>query len=156
MEFFYWKGVDLTTYPWREGGVILSFDFAHQVFEKLLLPDIFDNPYLGYEIAIINGLPAVISYYLYDYETLFDIWIMTERGVIESWIRLVSFGPLPNPIRPLGFWNNSGLLLEDFEGRLMLYDHSTQQLKNLHLQLEGDLGTLEVVNYEENLVPKQL
>ncbi|XP_038678541.1 F-box/kelch-repeat protein At3g06240-like isoform X2 [Tripterygium wilfordii] len=145
-------------YYWRafrgRGGLILSFDFADEVFEVLPLPDpgegISWNNY-SWHLAIFNGCIAAVLYAWQDPEKCFDLWVMTERGVKDSWVKQARIGPISGVDRPLEFWRNGGLFLKNSRGQLVLYDPSTQQLKNL--QLPGPQGRLQVVTYVESLVP---
>ncbi|XP_038725472.1 F-box/kelch-repeat protein At3g06240-like [Tripterygium wilfordii] len=143
--YYWWADGD-------DGGLILSFDFADEVFDKVPLPD-FGVSWVDYlpQLAIYNGLLAVIVYTREGPERLVDKWVMIERGVKESWVKQASIGPVPGVERPLGFLKNGGLFLEDLEGQLVLYDPSSQQLKNL--QPRGGKDSLQVVNYVESLVP---
>ncbi|KAF5730188.1 F-box and associated interaction domains-containing protein putative isoform 1 [Tripterygium wilfordii] len=142
-------------YWWADGingGLILSFDFADEVFDKVPLPGVGVSwgdclP----QLAIFNGLLALIRYIRGGPETLVHIWVMSERGVKGSWVKQASIGLIPGVVRPLKFSRNGGFFLEDLEGQLSLYDPSSQQLKNL--QLSGGEGLLQVINYVESLVP---
>uniref|UniRef100_A0A2N9J528 F-box associated domain-containing protein n=1 Tax=Fagus sylvatica TaxID=28930 RepID=A0A2N9J528_FAGSY len=84
-------------------------------------------------------------------ETCFDIWLLHEFGVEESWTKLITIGPLTQINRPLGFWKNEySLFLENTDGQLVLYDFSTQEMTDLHI--DGIPSSLQMLTYMESLV----
>ena len=76
---------------------------------------------------------------------------MHEFGVEESWTKLITIGPLTQINRPLGFWKNEySLFLENTDGQLVLYDFSTQEMTDLHI--DGIPSSLQMLTYMESLV----
>lgn len=142
---------------WAKDGdheIILSFDMANEEFKRSPLPSDIED--LGGEhritraIVPMNESIALIVYPQKQVEKFFDLWVMKELGVEKSWTRLSTIGPLSGIERPLGFWNKGEFILENSFGELVLYDHCSQQIKNLGLQ--GKRDRLEVVVYMESLV----
>ena len=72
-----------------------------------------------------------------------DIWVMLEFGVRESWTRLLSIQLPVHLRRPLGFWKNGELFMENRKRQLVLYDLLSQTEKKL--QFNGSWEILEVV-----------
>jgi hypothetical protein len=72
-----------------------------------------------------------------------DIWVMLEFGVRESWTRLLSIQLPVHLGRPLGFWKNGELFMENRKRQLVLYDLLSQTEKKL--QFNGSWEILEVV-----------
>ncbi|XP_038704670.1 uncharacterized protein LOC120000618 [Tripterygium wilfordii] len=126
-----------------EFGCPLTFDFANEVFERLPLPD-FDESRYDCVISSFNGLPAAIIYnngyssfegftgsvyddhYWKNANTQFDVWVMTEYGVKEYWVKLHSVGPFSGVEWPLGLSNNGWLFLANPTGQLLFCDASTK------------------------------
>ena len=82
-------------------------------------------------------------------ETRFDVWLLNEYGVKESWSKLFTLGPLTGIRKPLGFWKNQTMLfMESSDGQLVVYDTSTVEMSNL--QIGGEL--FQVIIYMETLV----
>ncbi|GLT73414.1 hypothetical protein SLA2020_452750 [Shorea laevis] len=110
----------------QDGGQIISFDFTDEVFRTTPLP------------------------YSRDALDVLEIWVLLEFGVKESWTRFVCIEPPMDLERPLGFWKNGKLFMENSEGQLVLYDPFTQTKKNLGI--EGLKDSLEVVLYTQSSV----
>ncbi|XP_058727616.1 uncharacterized protein LOC131599187 [Vicia villosa] len=74
---------------------LLSIDLSDEVFlttpirEESSSPYIFDN-----FLTMLNGSIALISNHHED--DVFDIFILGELGVSESWIKVCTYGPLPS------------------------------------------------------------
>ncbi|KAF5732929.1 F-box and associated interaction domains-containing protein putative isoform 1 [Tripterygium wilfordii] len=144
-------------YYWLIGGYyvdtgdwIISFDMADEVFEIMQLPD------FG-----VSGLTHFIEFEILDASIIavvcpnnpggcFDIWVMNEPGVKRSWVKRDRIAPISGIKNPVGFWKSGELCFEDSSNQLVLYDSSTQQVKNL--PLHGARYSSQVVNYMESLV----
>ncbi|XP_041017162.1 F-box/kelch-repeat protein At3g06240-like [Juglans microcarpa x Juglans regia] len=136
---------------------ILSFDITNEVFLKTPLPDGSD---IGYpndkylEYFLLNELVALgISWKAIVEEgsqMWWDIWLLHEYGVTESWTKLFSVGPLTGVFRPLEYWRNDIIFWEKDDGQLALYDPSTKEMTNL--QIDGELLSLQIIPYMESLV----
>jgi hypothetical protein len=72
-----------------------------------------------------------------------DIWVMLEFGVRESWTRLLSIKLPLHLERPLGFWKNGELFMENRQRQLVLYDLLSQT--ETKLQFKGSWETLKVL-----------
>ncbi|GLT81376.1 hypothetical protein SLA2020_527650 [Shorea laevis] len=130
---------------WQPQGVdwegVLSFDMSHGVFLKTLLPDDViaeDDRHRRRHFFVLNELiaMAVSNWDVKFSEVCFDIWLLLEVGVKDSWTKLSTIGPFTEIRQPLGSWKNETMLLERFDGQLVLYDLSTKEMTNL--QIHGD------------------
>ncbi|KAK2967837.1 hypothetical protein RJ640_001779 [Escallonia rubra] len=81
--------------------------------------------------------------------TSFDIWLMIEYGVAESWTKQFTIGPLVQVKRPILFWKHE-LLLEKANGQLVSCDLKSQRLKEF--QVYGAQESFRAVAYSESLV----
>uniref|UniRef100_A0A2N9JA22 F-box associated domain-containing protein n=1 Tax=Fagus sylvatica TaxID=28930 RepID=A0A2N9JA22_FAGSY len=138
-----------------KGYCLWSFDISNEVFLTTPLPDATDfEEKCGRASFVLNELVALAIYYVdtvLGSETCFDIWLLHEFGVEESWTKLITIGPLTQINRPLGFWKNEySLFLENTDGQLVLYDFSTQEMTDLHI--DGIPSSLQMLTYMESLV----
>ncbi|CAK9135937.1 unnamed protein product [Ilex paraguariensis] len=114
---------------------ILSFHMSTEVFQKMGFPyvcSIGDGKYRS--LGVLNESLALI---LYDYSAVetknFDIWVMTEYGVSESWTKQFTIGPLSGVPCPLSIWKNNELLLEASNGQLVSCNLKTQDIKEYEI-----------------------
>ncbi|KAF5738673.1 F-box and associated interaction domains-containing protein putative isoform 1 [Tripterygium wilfordii] len=147
--YYWWAGKRSDGSQW-----ILSFDMADKVFEKVPLPSEFGIV----RQSVFSFFDGKLSLVLYsdddnDMGKCFDVWVMTKHGVKESWVKQMRIGPILGIEKPLEYWKNGGLFLEDDEGFLVLYDACTREVKKLQICGEEYRSTLQVMNYEESLVP---
>ncbi|XP_035551505.1 F-box/kelch-repeat protein At3g06240-like [Juglans regia] len=136
---------------------ILSFDITNEVFIKTPLPDGSDIGYANdkyLEYFLLNELVALgISWKAVVEEgsqMWWDIWLLHEYGVTESWTKLFRVGPLTGVFQPLEYWRNDIIFWEKDDGQLALYDPSTKEMTNL--QIGGELLSLQIIPYTESLV----
>ncbi|KAF9602110.1 hypothetical protein IFM89_025155 [Coptis chinensis] len=160
-EIFCWLG----TGNLRENGslkgnqrMILSFDFGNQVFGSMPLPDsmksihclhCFEDKVLAIlreNIACIVLCSLTPEITTWDYD--FEIWVMNEFGVKESWTKLYTVGPFSIP-RQKGFSKNGEFLFTSDSTCLCLYDLFTREKKIIRIE---DFGSIQVVFYKESLV----
>ncbi|XP_059438748.1 F-box/kelch-repeat protein At3g23880-like [Corylus avellana] len=135
---------------------VLSFDVSDEVFLKTWLPDdVIGNPLR--HIFELNELIAMAVTIIDEEwsEFCFDIWLMHEVGVKDSWTKLFTVGPFTEIERPLGVWKNDTqtMFFEHFEGQPVLYDSSTKEITNLQIGHEVTRCLhLQLVTYMETLV----
>jgi F-box interacting protein len=132
---------------------IVAFDFSKEEFVKMKFPDdsffyassSHDNDEFTRFLTKLKGSVAMIVVPIGVKEYMYlDIWVMLEFGVSESWTRLLGIELPLHLERPLGFWKNGELFMQNSEGQVVLYDLLAQTETNL--QFEGFRGTLEVVD----------
>ncbi|KAF5738618.1 F-box and associated interaction domains-containing protein putative isoform 1 [Tripterygium wilfordii] len=141
----YWWGRKSTD----DSQWLMSFDMVEEVFETVELPSDFGD-FRNPVFSVFNGQLCMVLYIDDKMESLFEIWVMTDNGVRKTWVEQMTI-QVSGVLRPLEFWKDRGLFLEDDQGQLVLYDIRTKEMKNL--QLRGKRYTFQVVNYEESLVP---
>ncbi|XP_059435560.1 F-box/kelch-repeat protein At3g06240-like [Corylus avellana] len=135
---------------------ILSFDMSKEAFLITPLPDermIGGRDENWREFFVLNEKVA-LAVTIEDEEqseTRFDVWLLNEYGVKESWSKLFTLGPLTGIRKPLGFWKNeTALFLESSDGQLVVYDTSTKEISNL--PIDGEPYSLQVITYVETIV----
>lgn len=132
--------------------IILSFNMSSEVFRVIPFPDVcfyLDGNRKG--LAVLNDSLALTLYVPSLVDAYFDIWVMNEYGVKESWTKQFTIGPLSGIYSPISFWKSEELLFEGSNGQLVSCDLNTQKLKEYQVQ-EGDATTTQVAIYTESLV----
>ncbi|XP_059670628.1 F-box/kelch-repeat protein At3g23880-like [Cornus florida] len=143
--FYYWLcETDLRNYK------LLSFDMRTDNFkEEIPTPPNLCNSILLGNLTMYNDH---IAMFLYDYnydmvEQYIYTWVMEGEG---SWTKHLAIGPLYKIHRPLGIWENGDLFIESETEHLLLYDHSTEEFKNLGPR--GKESCLQTFTFQESLV----
>jgi F-box interacting protein len=131
---------------------VLSFEMSDEVFVKTPLPDDIRLEFSAFwGIFVLNESIAMVGIAGLS----FDIWLLPEVGVKNSWSKLFTIGPLTEIGRPLGFWKNEIIFLKKFDGQTILYDLSTKQKINLQIRHGAIFSwhmVRNMVNYMETLV----
>lgn len=112
-----------------EDEKVIAFDFRDKVFR--MTPLLFAKILSGRNtvdrrLMVLNGyvaLGASLS------ERFFELWILFEFGVMESWTRMISIPSFEGTL--LGLWNSRELIIRDSNSQLVLYDFLT--LDSWHL-----------------------
>ncbi|XP_062153284.1 F-box protein At3g07870-like [Alnus glutinosa] len=149
-----WAYANGVCYWWTLRGVedekIVAFDVSEEVFRTTPLPD---ASVLGRRsdvraLTVLNeSVAMVVVRNKSKWEgKLFDIWVLLEFGVKESWTRLLRIEAFPGLEWPLGFWKNGELFMENGEGELVLYDPFTQTVRNVEVD-HGAKESLQVLAY---------
>ncbi|KAK3025749.1 hypothetical protein RJ639_040441 [Escallonia herrerae] len=114
------------------GESILSFHISMEVFREIRLPDVCAFPD-GNErgFLVLNESIALLLFNPSE-QTSFDVWLMTEYGVVDSWGKLFTIGPLVHVERPVLFLKHE-LLMEKVNGQLVSYDLKSQRLQELEV-----------------------
>ena len=85
----------------------------------------------------------------------FNIWVMREYGVEDSWTKQLVVGPLEGIQKPLGFVKNEELILlcDDEDQTIALYNTGSQEIKNFqHSGLPNSFRSRHARLYVESLV----
>ena len=95
---------------------------------------------LWQSLVVLNGFIAMVIYSSMSDNLGFDIWVLLEFGVKESWTKLITIDPSLDLKRPLLFWKSGQIFMENTKGQLVLYGPFTQATKNV--QLDGYKGSV--------------
>jgi len=166
MSFNYWLDshpVNLNEFCHMLGPSddIVSFDFINEIFSTTPLPlDGSSNkssfalgfsfpcfyalPRLEKYLVLIHGSIAYISHI--EVSCFYDIWILGELGVKESWIKLFVVGPAPCIMRPFGVGIKSFVFIIKDDEEIAWYDLSTQRIEEIKVKGE------KIIVYKENLL----
>ncbi|KAK3001049.1 hypothetical protein RJ639_020458 [Escallonia herrerae] len=131
------------------GESMLSFHISTEVFQQIQLPDVCAFPDGNQRAFLILNESIALLLFNPSVQTSFDIWLMTEYGVAESWTKQFTIRPLVQGAQPLLFWKH-GLLLEKANGQLVSCDLKSERLKEF--QVYGAQESLRALIYSESLV----
>ncbi|CAN0826398.1 hypothetical protein LINGRAPRIM_LOCUS2244 [Linum grandiflorum] len=98
-------------------------------------------------------MDSTIAVFRRNYLTRSDteIWVMSEYGSVDSWVRLLTVGMYENGVpRALGFRSNGDVLFELSGGEIVSGDPESFEVRELELQ--GEVGYSVVCSFEETLV----
>ncbi|KAI4352231.1 hypothetical protein L6164_006504 [Bauhinia variegata] len=119
---------------------ILTFDVAEETFGELMLPKSLNEPKYpvsflggGYSLAVVESDPQSFS------EQSFNIWVMKEYGVVDSWTKVFSCvsespGTGMNSNRALGIRESGEMILRNQSGELLSADPETRKEKKLGIK----------------------
>jgi F-box interacting protein len=137
---------------------VLSFDMSDEVFQKTQLPDDVLNSSERHFFLLNESIAMAVTILIEDgiwdghmWELCFDIWLLHEVGVKDSWTKLFTIGPFKEIDRPLGFWKNETMFLVKWDKQLVLYDPLTKEMSNLQIGYGVTCWT-NLVTYMETLV----
>ncbi|XP_045829137.1 F-box/kelch-repeat protein At3g06240-like [Trifolium pratense] len=135
------------------GSFLVSFDLSNEVFCTTPIPaDIgnnFDNGCLWRHLVVLNGSIALVTYQ--TQMTLFNISILGELSVKESWIKLFIVGPLPCIEFPFGVVKGKIFFVRE-DKEIAWFDLSTQMIEELGVKAESGINC-HIVIYWKNFLP---
>ncbi|KAI8534202.1 hypothetical protein RHMOL_Rhmol10G0070700 [Rhododendron molle] len=138
---------------------ICVFRTSEELFESIPLPGTFRLKLLS-NLCLLKDSLALVMSDVYGpgsqrVDTCFEIWVMDEYGVQESWTKKYTTGPLLGCHDALGFRPNAEVLLTRKNYREMVsYDLSTHNIVEYDpLRVTPDSGLInEVLPYAESLI----
>ncbi|KAL5709528.1 hypothetical protein ACHQM5_020208 [Ranunculus cassubicifolius] len=173
-----WKGKCFWFGSGPRPDMLLSFDLGDEVFGSMPLPENYKCNSPGFtssflldslhdKLALITviadpsvilpyNFPHIPPYEFHNANCHFEIWVLQEYGVKESWVKLYTIGPL-DYLLPARFSKNEEFLFftkytpEDIDGKLCLYNLFTQEVKILSAE-EAYWREVEFIPYDESLV----
>ncbi|KAK0582638.1 hypothetical protein LWI29_027981 [Acer saccharum] len=116
--------------PW----LIVSFDFANEVFHKIMLPDILSNDEGTKFVNVVNGHLCVFAAADNDFSA-YDLWVMMEYGVVDSWTKTCTIEKTEKFWWPLGFTTTGSIVARGHckhdENTLLVYNPDRKKFKCL-------------------------
>ena len=151
-------------YQMREDGTclnfILSFDLGYEigdeniVYHEVPVPkvleiegDQYSLEWAHIAIAMLNGLLALHG----RLDEKYDVWVMNEYGVVESWTKLYTIDLGERLGRVIGFKKNGEVLITTNDRDLLLYEPNSQRTI-WDLQKNYVSSCFYLDNYVESLV----
>ncbi|XP_060667979.1 F-box/kelch-repeat protein At3g23880-like [Ziziphus jujuba] len=133
---------------------IISFDLSNEVIIRTPLPDNIGSHAAEQSVnhvRVLNESFAVVSDNFHKFE--FDIWVLREVGVVESWTKLFTVGPLPHSVSdPLVIWKEGVVFWNKKDKELILYDSANQPKRCVGIP-KKQYDLMDAVIYRESLVP---
>jgi molecular chaperone HtpG len=115
------------------GPCLVSFNLSNEVFFTTPIPsdvdDCFDVKAKWINLAVLNGSIALLSYN--EKITTFNISILSELGVKESWTKLFVIGSLSCVWYPIGMGTRGEIFFVRKDEQLAWFDLSTQTIEEL-------------------------
>ncbi|XP_058196896.1 F-box protein CPR1 [Rhododendron vialii] len=139
--------------PEDTANLIAAFDLTNEDYKLVPQPEFSDNTFHMY-IAELGGCLCILCNY--D-PARFEVWVMKDYGVKESWIKLFSIAQ-PEEIRSLDFvvpvaYSKSGceVLLVQEHYKLVSYDLEHKTIKKINIL--GIPNEFDLAVCVESLVP---
>ncbi|GKV15014.1 hypothetical protein SLEP1_g25815 [Rubroshorea leprosula] len=116
---------------------IISFELADEVFEEIPHPPCQQLVSRGFSLSVLNGCLSAAG--LVD---TFDIWVMKQYRVKESWVKQFSFDPcfpggwssfLSRSPKVICALKNGEIILQDNDSSLVSYDPVENRFKTLQM-----------------------
>jgi len=135
-----------------QGPDMVSFDFRKETFITTTLPSNSDimNECIPINLVELNNSLSLIT--SYDREPYFDVWVLGELGVKESWTKFFVVGPLDyDIISSISVGDKNWIFFRDENGELGWFDFSTQGIEKIGLKRKSFPAQMAV--YKENFFP---
>ncbi|CAI9118804.1 OLC1v1020417C1 [Oldenlandia corymbosa var. corymbosa] len=140
-------------------SVIAAFNLALEKFEKVPPPrDVEESKFLFNQLTVLGGCLALIV--VNTHESVFDVWVMKEYGMQESWSKFtINYPEDRNP-----YWFKVACLLRDDEivwvrdyEKLVVYSLSTGGWRDMEVvDVTGVFGD-GIMTFKESLLsPNQI
>jgi len=127
----------------RKTFYVVSFNLSNEVF--------FTTPVDWHagscsSLMVLNGYIALITGCYGN--TIFNISILGEIGVKESWTKLFEFGPMSCIERCFDVWMKGKIFLSQKNGKIACFDLTTEVIEEI--DFEGESKNCLIVPYKKN------
>ncbi|CAK8564445.1 unnamed protein product [Lathyrus sativus] len=136
--------------------LIVAFDLRFEVFREVKLPANVDGKF-DMDVAVLRGMLCMIEN---RGSRGFDVWVMREYGLVESWCKLFTVEQQPDvklikSLRPLGYSKNGDkVLFEQDSKKLCWYNLVSTDLS--WVRISGMPNNIEGTVCIGSLVPPSL
>ncbi|KAK1419124.1 hypothetical protein QVD17_28282 [Tagetes erecta] len=102
-------------------------------------------------LGLLGGKICVMGY---DENGDFEVWVMGEYGVSESWVKDYAFSQFGGGIFPIWFTLNNEFVFQDDNKCLVLYDQNATKVKSFNVTVSGweSIERFMIVPYVDSLV----
>ncbi|CAI8583384.1 unnamed protein product [Vicia faba] len=146
-----WEIYSLRTNSWKKLEALESFDLISEVLCTTLVPLDIHFVAGAPHLVELSGSIALISW-TYSSAPTFDISILAEIGVKESWIKLFNVGPLSCIDKPVGSGKNADIFFIQEDGEIVCLNLSTQIIEELDVKGDHYRQVGQVLMYKENFL----
>ncbi|KAH7848537.1 hypothetical protein Vadar_004144 [Vaccinium darrowii] len=107
----------------------------------------------GHVPSTLDGLQGTNYTPLEGNTNCVDVWVMEQKdsGVESSWSKKLVVGPILGIERLVGCSKNKDIVVENSEGMLLVYNSSTEEVKNVGIN-GARARSFQVCSYSESLV----
>lgn len=128
---------------------LVSFYLVNEVLCTTRVP--LDIHFWATHLVELCGSVALISW-TYCSTYIFDISILSEIGVKESWTKLFSVGPLSCIEKPIGSGKNGDIFFIQEDGEIVCLNLNTQIIEELDVRRDNYQQFCQVLMYKEKLI----
>ncbi|CAH1452950.1 unnamed protein product [Lactuca virosa] len=142
--FFHWENTTDSSIE----RMIVPFDLGLETFHEIPLPDyVLDSNHGMHCLGVLGGKICEMTWCM---DGPCEVWVIEEYVVPESWVKRHVFTQFTAAAWrfPFGFTSRNELLLEDKDGRLVLYDAIANKTISTHTKQKA----LQILEYVDSLV----
>ncbi|CAL0312963.1 unnamed protein product [Lupinus luteus] len=125
----HWWGC--TTYN-EEESVLVSFNLSDEVVYTTLVDWNGCHATQNRALMVMNDSIGMIT--MHEGNTCFEISILGELGVKESWTKIFKIGPLSCVAYPFGVWYKGKIFFHKDDGEIAWFDLSTRVLEEIGIK----------------------
>ncbi|KAI8556198.1 hypothetical protein RHMOL_Rhmol05G0233500 [Rhododendron molle] len=107
----------------ESNDMIVYLDLEKETYGEVLEPEYRDGYFYDISLGVLNGCLSILCNY---YDACFDVWVMKEYGVRDSWNKLVVIPYVPHPSSSDYRYSAPLCILENGE---VLLDMATQLVR---------------------------
>ncbi|TXG64939.1 hypothetical protein EZV62_011933 [Acer yangbiense] len=137
--------------PW----LIVSFDFVNEVFQKIMLPNDLSTSDGAKFLNVVNGCLCVFAG-VDEVCSSYELWVMKEYSVVESWTRTCIIEKPDKYWWPLGFTRTGGIfaqgVCEHGDSTLLTYQPDTKTFTCTCFPLNLPHTPVQVLTFVKSLV----
>ncbi|KAL4345117.1 hypothetical protein HN51_063116 [Arachis hypogaea] len=120
--------------PYDTEVLLVSFDMSSEMFVTTPISRYNHHDFCDRYLVVLKESVAVIS--TFEDNNCFDVSILGEAGVKESWVKLFTVG-LPTCVdHPIGAGKNGDIFFRKYDGELVWYDFSSKTIKEIGIKGE--------------------
>ncbi|KEH19602.1 putative F-box domain, galactose oxidase/kelch, beta-propeller, F-box associated interaction [Medicago truncatula] len=134
----------------NNGEYLVSFDLSDEVFLTTQVPlDMYVfSKYVERHLTVLNMFISLLTYH--EYRACFEIFVLGELGLMESWTKLFVVRPFHGVEHPIGVGKKGHIFFQKENDELAYFDLCTGILEDIGIQ--GELFNCQIVIYKENII----
>ncbi|XP_050218358.1 F-box protein At3g07870-like [Mercurialis annua] len=134
-------------------NVILRFHVGDEVFRRIKLPGSLVYG-LGAHVYVSGYKQSSIAVFYKNFfgPVEWQVWVMKEYGVVESWTKILTIDESMGLPGPMGFRRNGDLMIECYHGDIRSLEPESRKTKRLRICGENTGYYSFVDSYAESLV----
>ncbi|CAM8900802.1 unnamed protein product [Rhodiola kirilowii] len=156
------RTLHLLSVPTELNAYIITFDYSSEVFGRMEVPALppITGRYYDFNRSFLTlfhdrFLCLVVFWRTVQGDAMFfDVWVMSEYGVMKSWVMEGTIGPVKDNLIMLNYWRSTGgVFLEprDKGSRICMYSCASSPVKKLSVP-SNTWENMFVFEHKESLV----